>query len=120
LVNDFLADLTESAKCAVKAEDEPEKRLADSHLDWSVLTIAENWDVPLKAQLKRDPKDPASQLIAMDRTVIGRLVPLLNNRFPTRVTSGKQSDGWPFHQPEWVMWHSPSSSITLCAASTRT
>jgi hypothetical protein len=98
LVSEFLADLTESAKSAVKAEDEPEKRLADSGIEWFVVTIAENWDVPLKAQLKRDPKDPACQLIAMDRTVIGLLVPLLNNRFPTRVSSGSDH-GWPFHQP---------------------
>jgi len=99
LVNEFLADLTESAKGALKVGGEPEKCLADTGIEWCVLTIAENWDVPLKAQLKRDPKDPANQLIAMDRTAIGRLLPLLNNRFPTRVNSGKQSDGWPFHQP---------------------
>jgi hypothetical protein len=89
LVQEFLADLTESLKSAPRPGDAPEKRLADTRLPFSVLKFTENWGEPLKRLLVEEPNDPACQLMAAGRGAIDRLLPLLNDRSPTRAPRHK-------------------------------
>lgn len=85
LASEFLTDLTESVKNSPKPDADPEKRLADTRIEFGLLHNAENWVGPLKEFLKKEPRDPVCQLVAADRKVIERLLPLLNDRSPTRV-----------------------------------
>jgi hypothetical protein len=98
-VSEFLADLTESAKHPPKPDAEPEKRLADTRITFSVLKYAENWGGPLKQSLEKDPNDPACRLLAADRAVIGRLLPLLKDRSPTRADELFGIEGRLYPQP---------------------
>lgn len=85
LARPFLADLLAAAKNPPpKPGDPPEKRLADSTAPFTTLKYAENWDGSFKSFVAEHPKDPAAELAAADRAVIGRLVPLLGDRTPTR------------------------------------
>jgi hypothetical protein len=93
LASEFLADLTESARNPPKADGEPEARLADTRIEFYLVRIAENWGTPLKEFLKKEPKDPASQLLAADRKVIERLIPLLTDKAPTRVPNQRFTNG---------------------------
>jgi hypothetical protein len=93
LASEFLADLTESAKSPPKPDDPPEKRLADTRIPLYLVTFAENRDKPLQAHLKKDPDDPAAQLLKADRKVIEELIPALNDRSPTRIPNQRFTTG---------------------------
>jgi hypothetical protein len=81
----FLLDLTASAKNPpAMPGDPPEIRLAAARLPFHLLKYAENWDGPLKTFVVKEPKDPGAQLVAADRAVIARLIPLLTDRSPAR------------------------------------
>ncbi|HJT35828.1 MAG TPA: hypothetical protein VJ783_27615 [Pirellulales bacterium] len=81
----FLVDLTASAKNPpTRPGDPPEKRLADSRVPFYLLKYAENWGEPLKTFVLKEPNDAAAQLVAADRAVIARLIPLLTDRSPAR------------------------------------
>lgn len=94
LVQSFLADLTASAKNTIaKMGEPPEKRLAESRMPLYLLKHAENWDRPLTEFVKKQPNDPAAELVAADRIVISRLIPLLADRSPTRSEDPFSPDG---------------------------
>lgn len=93
LASEFLADLTESAKNPPKPDAEPEKRLADTRIEFWRVQIAENWGGALKEFLKKEPKDPACQLLTAERKVIDQLIPLLTDRSPTRVPNERIVSG---------------------------
>ncbi len=85
LARPFLDDLTASLKDATaRPDDLPEKRLADARLPFQVLKNAESLDGPLKTFMAKEPSDPITQLVAADRSVIARLIPLLADRSPAR------------------------------------
>jgi hypothetical protein len=90
----FLADLTASAKNPPKPDAAAHTRLAESRLRFSLVKYDSNWDGPLKDFAKKEPKDPAVELVTADRAVIARLIPLLADRSPTRGVEHRL-DGWP-------------------------
>jgi hypothetical protein len=82
---EFLADLSAAAKTPpVPADAGPERRLAETRVYFCLLAYSENWEGSLKPYAKKEPTDPVCQLLAEDRTVIGKLLPLLDDRTPTR------------------------------------
>ena len=101
LAGPFLLDLAASAKnVPAQPGDPPEKRLADARAPFYLLKSAENWDAPLKEFVAKEPDDPAAQIVAADRAVIARLIPLLADRSPTRC-----NDSFHFH------WATPQSRV---------
>ncbi len=99
IVASFLRDLAASAKKApAEPDDPPEQRLAETRVPLHLLWLAENWDKPLKAFVAKEPEDPTAQLVAADRTVIDRLIPLLADRQPTRCDNSNPF-GRPTQQP---------------------
>jgi hypothetical protein len=95
----FLLDLTASAKNPpAKPGEPPEKRLADSRIPFYLLRYAENQDWPLKAFVAKEPQDPCTELVAADRSVITRLIPLLYDRSPARCDDSLHF-GWATPQP---------------------
>ncbi|MDB5389584.1 MAG: hypothetical protein JWM11_5230 [Planctomycetaceae bacterium] len=81
----FLLDLTASAKNPpAKQGEPPEKRLAEVRIPYNILEYDANWDKPLKNYVAENPNDPAVELVAAERSVITRLIPLLSDRSPAR------------------------------------
>lgn len=99
LASDFLTDLVDSVINPPPADAEPERRLAETRIPYYMLSIAENWDRPLRDVMKKDPKDSACQLLARERTVIPQLIALLTDRSPTRANAASPVSGFPDPQP---------------------
>lgn len=95
LAGPFLRDLTASAKNPPGMPgDRPEERLADTRVPFHLLKYAANWHPALTTFAAQQPKDPVSQLVAADRAVIDRLIPLLDDRSPARCNDPFLSFDW--------------------------
>lgn len=82
--SDLVADLTASAKTAPKPNAEPHLRLAETRVSWDLVRFSRSWEGELGEALKKSPGDPVGLLLARDRSVIAVLIPLLEDRSPTR------------------------------------
>lgn len=98
LAGPLLEDLVGSPAGAAKADQPPEARLADTRVPLYLLRHAENWVGPVAEFVKKEPKDPVAELAAADRAAIGRLIPRLTDRTPTRCGGGFGFD-WRDPQP---------------------
>lgn len=100
LARPFLIDLATSAKRPPVGRDAPpEERLADTRIPLYLLLNNGNWEEPLKRFITKDPEDPASELCSADRSVISRLIPLLEDRSPTRCPESTAVRDWATPQP---------------------
>lgn len=101
LAGPFHTDLRATAGTPPAAPtDPPEKRLADARGrgDFHLIRFAENRGRPLAEFVTKMPKSLLAELATADRGVIGRFIPLLTDRTPTRCDDGPFHD-WKTPQP---------------------
>ena len=78
---------------------EPERFLMDSRMPRYTWRFTRNWQRDLEEWIKGNPDDPAARLIQSDRSAIGRLIPYLADRSPTRSLRRRGSSKFFPHVP---------------------
>jgi hypothetical protein len=80
----LLMDLNYSVENPAKADDSPERRIAETKVPYYLLGYSDNWDEARRSYRDARSTDPVARLLTADRTVIERLIPMLKDDSPTR------------------------------------